>query len=488
MKSLPIPLFVIDDLIKRGRTAKAKEGLRRFCKGRVKREHRLAAAALARRMEMPDLGIALLHPLVRPLGKRVQSEATPQEIAEYAADLSRLGAPREALELLTSKPVVGLPEAGLYQAFALVSLWEYGATIPLLERFLEVPNADPYQRLVAQANLAAAFLFVSRFGEADKVLTSLESKARETNFHLLLGHALKLRAQWAISIGDSSAAERALSLAEKQSAEWAKWDELLLKKWRAVLALKKEPKKAILELEQVQTLAEKASHWETVRDCAGYLAVATQDEARLWRVFFGTPFAPFREKLLVDFGYRGAPPTSYLLPGGKEKATTLDLTGAMDLGADLVPEDARFRLLRALASDFFRPFRGATLFQLIHPEELYNPLTSPPRVRMLVMRLRRSLTKKRFRAGIEHLDDGYRLSPRCPLRVDLAPNAETRSVGLVERASTTFGEDDFGLKEAAKVLDVSDRTLGRALTDAMHEGRLQRAGKGRATRYRFKAG
>ncbi len=488
MKSgLPIPLFVIDDLIRRGRPKKAKAELNRFCAGRIRRDHRLPAAALARRLELPDLGIALLHPIVRGTGKKVESPATPREIAEYAANLSRVGAAREALQLLRSAELAKLPEARLYEAFALVSQWEYGASLPLLDRYVSHPDADPYQRLVARANLAAGLLFVSRFDEADRVLEVLERETRDRNFNLLLGHAFRLRAQAAIAVGDSAGAELWLATAERHAAEWCRWDGLLLRKWRAVLKIAKSPKQAVPELKATMADALKEGHWETVRDCAGYLAVATKDEDQLWRVYFGTPYAPFREKLLVDFGYRSSPPPSYTLTPPGAKGAILDITGETELGEDLVMGSARFRLLHALASDWFRPFRSATLFQLVHPDEHYNPHSSPPRVRMLVMRLKKVLTQRKHKVAISRVgEEGYRLLPGCPMKVNLSPIAEGRADGILDRARHSFGEKAFGLRDAASMLGLADRTLGRALLEGVEEGKLVRQGKGRATRYRFR--
>jgi hypothetical protein len=481
---LAAPLFFIDELIRRGRTGKARAELKRFCARTLPRASWLPAASLARRLELPELGLRLLHPAVRPLGKKVTDPATPEEVAEYAANLVRVGAPLEALELLDAPRVAKIPESYLYRAFARVSLWDYAGSLEPLETFLRFPGLDPYQRLVARVNHAAALVFERDYARADRMLGDLEKEMGEQNYHLLLGNVLKLRAQVAVGRREPDVSAHWLERAQAHMREAGQWDHLFLKKWRAVREVFVSPKKAVAALAAVRDEAERAKHWETVRDCEGYLAVATGDETRLWQVYFGTPFASFRKKLLQDFGHEGKVPESFAR-GAKRGKIPADLTGRAGLGPDLVPGDARFRLLRTLASDGYRPFRSAALFQLVFPGEHYNPLTSPPRVRMLILRLRKALTKQKLGLDVESDEGGYRLVVRRPILVSLEPAAESRTGGLADRAAAEFGAKPFSISQGAKKLGTSERSLLRALSEALTRGRLVREGKGRAVRYRF---
>ncbi len=449
----------------------------------MRREMRLPAAALARRLEMGDLGIRLLHPLVRPLSKKVVAEASPTEKAEYAANLVRAGAPREALELLDNPTLAQVPETDLYRAFALVGLWDYAASIVCLDRYLARTDIDPYQRLVALANLAAALVHERRHVEAIRRLDELESAARAKSFHLLLGHAIRLRAEMAITAKDKATAEKYLTLAEAHMREAGVWDNLFLRKWKAIRLIDDNPRLAAKELEAVREAALRARHWETVRSCDAYLALAERNETLLWNVYFGTPFHSFREKLVADFGGREVAPERHTRAVGKGR--TCDVTGWAELTSDLVPGDARFRLLRVLASDAYRPFRPATLFQLIFPGEHFNPLSSPMRIRTLVLRLRQALAKAKLSLKVESDEWGYRLKANQPIEVSLLPLAESRSEGLADRAARLFGKAPFAVSDAVRKLGAPERTCLRALAEAVKEGRLLREGKGRAVKYRF---
>ncbi|MCB0384157.1 MAG: hypothetical protein KDD43_02095, partial [Bdellovibrionales bacterium] len=74
-----------------GKGHKVRQALRTLNLSRVPRSQAPIVANLAHRLNLPDLALRLLNPIVRPKD-HLDKQATPRECAEYAVALIRLGA------------------------------------------------------------------------------------------------------------------------------------------------------------------------------------------------------------------------------------------------------------------------------------------------------------------------------------------------------------------------------------------------------------
>ncbi len=488
------PVYIIDSLIRRGDVDIAKRYLRDLVLRRVPRERVSAVAGLARRTNLPRLSLKLLHPVIRPA--RGIASATDDEKAEYAIALTRMGAVEEALALLesVSRAEHALTLFGRFAA--LFSQWRYGESIPIIRKYIAVPDLEEYQALVGRVNLAAALIHEERNEEAEAELAGLRRVTDRAKLHLLHGNALELSAQNALVRAQWSDARTYLEQAEKHLARAGTvLDSFFLRKWWAFFDVLKSGGGAgrLAKLRSVREAALKRGHWETVRDCDRVEAVVTGNAGLFAHVYFGTPFASFREKLVAKSPKQFTLPETYVWKLGGQGARTelIDLTsGVTRESIGLKPGQAHHRLLGALCLDFYRPVRLATLHAHLFPGECFNPSSSPGRVHAAVSRLRRWLIRaERFPLVLHENDGAYRLETEARIGIRLHRPATTEK-GLswqLQRMKNKWPKADFSRREAGELLGVPMTSVRRTLEAAREEGVLGRKGSGPSTRYFFPA-
>lgn len=478
------PLAELEEAIRQGKGAGVRRALRAITLGDIPRAERPAYVAIARRVDLPALGLRLLGPRVRGKG-RGGTGASELEKAEYAGCLVHVGAHAEARALLEGIAGTTAPQAHLFRAFAAIGQWDYAAAIPALRSYLRAPGLGAYRKTVARVNLAEALLHERDFVKAEPLLRDLLHRASLQRWDLVLGRTLELTAEMFLLRRDWARAEAFLAEAGSRLRESESLDALFVEKWKAILALRRGPTRAALDaVARVKDQARRRGHWETLRDCDRYLAILCRDESLFRHVYFGTPFDAFRRRLLEDFP--GAPPlteTYDWCPGADGNADA-GARVALDLvGGDLDPARAPHRALTALSADFYRPVRAATLFHALYPGEFFDADSSLHRVYNAVRRLRSHLDETGVPVRIEEVEGSYRLSAdRVAIRVGAA--AATPSSRTARALREAFGATPFSVAEASRALEMPYRSAFRALQDAVTDGALGRTGRGRACRYR----
>ena len=480
----------IDSLIQSGNGAAAQSRIKAWFDGDLERNQIATAAGLAWRVGLPQLGIKALNPLVRP-SSRKPATATEAEKIEYAGCLVKIGAAEEALALVTGIAAAEHPRVLLVQAFAYIAQWDYHSARTYLAQYVRHGKVRAYDRLVGKVNLAEAMIHDGKIDKARMALRDLLHDASLRRLHLVFGKTLELAAQFAIEHGRYAEADKYLQQAGKVLGATNGLDIFFVEKWSAISAARqtKGGPEALAKLATVRTKAEAIGHWETVRDCDKWLALVTGDESRLRHLYHGTPHAAFRRDLAKlpaapkDWG------TEYLwqVTPGKAKSV-LDLTDRSPwLDGPLRPDQLLHRLLVALTSDFYRPFRVATLYARLYPGEHYNPESSPHRVHEAVKRLRNFLADEKL--GLEILEAGgqYRLSAEKPfsIRVPLRTLVPTKKNSFLNLVRNRWPDAPFSVNEVSELLKVSSRTALSQVKTAVEEGALVKEGKGPATRYRL---
>lgn len=482
-------LETLEEWIRSGRGDQARLELSRYSKGKVPRALALPLAGLSRRLGVPGIGIRLLNPLVRPT--RVSpASASPEECAEYAALLSRIGANTEALGLLDTLAEEKCASALLYRAFALVAEWEYEASIPILERYVSRSELSDYQRLIGKVNLAAALVHGEHVEEAARLLDALLGETTKSGLKLLHGNCLELSAQNAILARRWKEAVECLARADRALDEAGGLDHFFVDKWRAISRFLKEGDAAARRgLRALREEAHRRRHWETARDCDYYQAIRSDDEELLAHLYFGTPFPGFRRRLVAKGWPESAPPERYRwsLGNGRGLVFLLEEGRAEKSRARLKPGQLLHRLLAALCSDFYRPLRIATLSARLFPGEYYNPLSSPVRVRQAVKRLRHWTRSSSVPFFIVETSSEYRLMSRkaCAVIVSGSVVAGARDEIWLNRFKETHQGVEFSAEQVFPLVSANPRTVLRVLSKAVRDGRLRRVGAARATRYRF---
>lgn len=481
----------IDHLIRDGRGGEARAALKKLKEKKIPRPDAAAFASLAWRADLPALGVRALNAIVRP-DRKNPVVASVAEKAEYAQCLIRLGAVEEAAKLLEGLPAESCPQVLLYLASARISQWEYAEAIPLLSRYTRAAGLTKYQRLVGMTNLAAALVYERQHDRATPLLHNLVYETSVKRFSLLFGVSLELSAQNFALQRKFAEMERCLDKARESLEKAEIVEDFFVRKWKAMGAMLREGHsvRSRNELEAVREEARKRRHWETLRQCDQIEAMVKRDEELLRRVYFGTPYRAFRERLLADFESKVAIPPEYVWaihPSGEGKPHDLLRGKPVGRREGLKPGQLFHRLLSALCLDFYRPIRLAALHFRLYPGEIYNPVTSPFRVYEAVKRLRQWMETCSLPLAIEEEEGTYQLVATAPCRLVLPGRevVEHRHGPALERLRKAFGEQPFSIHEACRVLELPLRTAHRLVKDSTDEGKLERVGRSRSTRYKF---
>jgi len=445
--------------------------------------------SLCRRLGYPQTSIKLLNPIVRATGKK-QNKPSAEEISEYAAALTYIGATEEASQLLLTVNAQDYPQSMLFQAFSLFAMWDYGSSLKPLTQFINTQTISEYQKTIGQVNLAAALVYERKCVEASKLISSLLDKTKRENQLLLHGNLWEIAAQNELFQRNWGSAKACLKSSKDILSKHLSTGHLYVDKWQIILcAMENKSSHSRNQLKGFKLLARQQSQWEVVRDCDRYEAIIFEDQDLLNQVCIGTPYPKFIETTLKLFG------PGYLLPNvfhrhllDGSKARELDLLQGKIVGSKLALKTglALHRLMLSLNSDFYRPLRIAVLHHHIFPNEFYNPLTSPKRVHEKIRLLRRWFVKAKVPLKITQEHRFYSLKASQPMRIKITvpklnlPPLPVTLLRLKELLPNTFSSS-----EVARTLDISPRSALRLVSLGLKTQALEAFGQGRNTSYRW---
>ncbi len=484
-------LEIVERLISAGKIGDAAIQIKKLISRKVPRPHVAALAGFARRANLPHDSLRLLSPYVRLFEKEASDLATADEKIQYASTLIYIGATQEGFQLLDTVSSTNHPDVSFHRALGLISEWRYDEAAVVLETYLKSAALSSYQSSVARANLFASLLFLEKFGEAqslrDRLITETEAKGMEN----LRGNIFQLSTILAIHQNDEKCARDYLAKSEKVFGQSPR-NLRLLRKWRAVLEITVvrggNKEKWIESLRNLSTEAIQSRQWELRRDCEKYVALATRDEQKLLKLYFGTPYENYRTHLLKEWGEAIELPKDYLWKiGDKKKFSTIDVTRAEIAMKPLCKAGGiNHLLLRALSGDFYRPIRIAELHAKIYPGLHYHPDASPARVKTAVLRLRKDLEGSGISDAIQAQGNGYGFSKEASLEL-LVSRGEALNASAIYlgKLASAWPVRPFTAKEASKLTELPRRSLSRLLREALEQGSLQQEGRGKSSRYRF---
>lgn len=485
-------LETLDASIKSGHAKSAKDLLRDLRAKDIPQSLLGHTAKILNRCGLPKKVTRLLDEIIYP-EDTLKRKVTDIELAEYGSALNQIGAYTDSLAIFAKVNVKAAPMVEFYHALTLFNRWEYQKAIPHLQSFSENPKISEYERYMGKVNLVVAHLAMQNYNESYDILNKIEAYAKKSNLKLLLGKCLELRGQALIEQGrfknGAKYLEAATSLLKNSSAK----NLLVLEKWTTIakMGLLRD-KYSMAELKKLKLKAVELDHWKTVRECDFYEALFTKNDALFLKVYFGTPFEAFRQRLKSVYNEKINLPESYLwnpmntkIPEGHKIISHL----ALDFRTQKKLKTGHLlnRLFQFLASDFYVPFRTETLFNCLFPNERFNPQTSNNRVYFALSRLSNWLSKLNIPIEVRHQTGGYRLFVTEPYGIEVKLNSPLEiSQDLLSQLKIKFQSNDgFTAAQAAKILDIPHRTLNRKLGDLVNEGRLMRKGLGPSTKYYF---
>jgi tetratricopeptide (TPR) repeat protein len=473
-----------ESLIRSGQFDQVEKQLLKL--GKIERKSALAVANIARRVNRLNMAVRILNPIVRPTDS-FQDPATAQEKIEYADALRQVGAVDEAWNLLCEVRETDFPKVLFHKALCLFSQWKYAETLPLLKSYVQVESLSAYERVVGQVNLAAALIQQGQYQEASTLLDHLRIETQKTGALLMYGSTLELASQIAIFQGEFDLALKILEESSEILKRTGRVVSLYVQKWTAIAQSLKQ-RTPTSELQEVVLKAQAMKHWETVRDCELYQAYLTGNQEKFQRLYFGTPYESFRQRILTFAGKEFRLPENHLASPTQNPTLILDLESGKVSGKEpkkLPLGHAMHRLLILLSRDSFKPLPVMSAFGKLFPEEFMNATTSANRVHQVIKRLREWIADAELPITIEELNGTYKLvlGEDFGIRIPAEPLPMESQELVWNFLKREVGEKPFNVHEASQILNGSPSNAKLLLRWAIAQGKLQKFGQSSQTAY-----
>lgn len=474
-------ILFLDEKLRQGETQTVARELAKACNGKIPRPERLKLASLARRIDASSIGLKLLAPLVRPL--RGVADATPHELAEYAGLLIKIGSTEEAERILVDVDATQVPTSLLYRAYGFVSTWSHAEAVPLFERYLQ-SDIPEYAFYVGRVNLISARLNARLFDGLDDLIDDTLRGVEARGFGRLLGNCHELKCHSLIERNELDEARASIEAAKRFFGPAPTQDQFFFRQWQSFLAA--IDARSIQPFEAFRKEALAAGQWESVRETDLYRLKISFDQAIFERLYFGTPYESYREKIRRTLDRR--PERDTMIFGEEDgRARVLDLeTGTCDVEHPL-PGLKIHQLFNVLLSDFYRPKRLGSVFTRLFPGEYFDIHSSPDRVNQIFRRARRWLELNEIPVVLACKDGhfGLTITGSFAFRIKVQrPSVSNEDVTLARLRASFGGDRWFTPRQVRERLDMRRTVLSSFLTWAVEEGHLVREGGGRSIRYR----
>lgn len=444
-------------------------------------------AILARRANVPQYALSLLKPIVRGTNRKgvISSEDLR---AEYAANLVRLGVCQEAQAIYNSIDYKKVPEAHQTAAHLHIKNWDYAQAITHLEAFLNISSLTKYTEAIAKINLSLCHIYEENYQVAANYLNDVLTLEANEQTHLLKGNALRFLGNMEYQQENYATALQFFKKARLQLSSSTGIDAFLIEKWIALSTLHLEAgsERSRQTVKEISEKALKIRHWESLRDIDYQLGMFDKNESLLLRVYFGTPFSSFRERILRKLPSLSVP-SEYTWNLGKADALTprtrFDINEQEIKAGQLI-----HRVLSALSKDFYRPLTSIDIFDKAFQDSAYSSKHSEQRVYQAMMRVRQWLEDKKLPLLVDSTDNYYSLGSSVALDfiVRIEEKPMTQSEFRIKKLQETLPHP-FTLAEAATVLGISARRTSDLLHENVKAGVLEITGKASKTRYIFKS-
>jgi hypothetical protein len=480
----------IEAMIRMGQQTEARAKLLNIKLSQIPRAQAHQFANLSRRMGLASHSLKIL----RPPGTDFDLLRTSEEKIEYAASLRSLGLVGEAEEVLQQVDASESPQALFHLALCLMSRWDYRSTIPLMKAYIESREPGSYERRIGRINLLQSYIYCGSFYDAIALRDELLAEVSHTSDKLAYKKSLELAAQLEVARENWEDAILRLSTCRNETdSSGSPLETLFVKKWLAI-AESSRLSEVNPALRNVRESARNLGHWETVRDCDYYIGKIDQDSAGLTRLYFGTPYESFREKILLILPADSQIPESYLWTQQsriQKVKTVLDLSRACSEDGKIVlaPGSGLHRLLIALSRDFYRPVSGFSLFAFLYSGERFNPHTSPNRIRQVIKRFRQWVQTENVALELKELNGSYSLDLEDSIAVAVMKEGfplDGRQDLELLKLRRSIATESFTSQEASRVLGSSQSSSKRLLKWAVDANRLIVSRQANEIRYTFR--
>lgn len=473
-----------------GHFSKAKKLLNSIALPTIPRSELLRASNLSRRCGLIQKSLKILGPLILKQIHRDQP-ATASEKADYAFSLNKIGLYSEAQNLLTPLCASHHAEALFFRSLTAFTRWDYQSAYGDLQKFVGSPQVPEYRKMVGLSNLVSACIFLKNWQQAQLYLDEVTRYAEGSDRLLLKNLCVEQQAEIYINTEQYQKAERLLDEAALLAKDSGALLNFWIDKWAAVLLAKQTKGEAgRAALLGVFQRAQQAGHWEICRDIDFQSVAVYFDQALYNKVFFGTPFQSFKDRLQELSEYQCPEIYSFILGQQQESSFLIDLVQfAMrfkNKECNIKLTETDWRVLASLASDFYRPIKVGELFGHIIKDEYYDPFTSPNRIHQAIYRLNQKLEDANIPMKIQGGLFGYYLQSDQSIQIKVSHEVKGLDQSLQKLLylkDHLQGSESFKAKQASQLLEMSERSAHRWLRQMVESQHLIKTGQGKNTRY-----
>lgn len=473
------------NLIRAGHTDEAVQMLQKINLSQVPREFALELGTLCRRAGALSQALRILRPIVLAGSSGLSVSATPAEVGEYSISLFKSGCVYEALHWLDTIKGQEVGEADLYRGYAHIMEWDYHHAVKPLKNFIQ-QAPDSFTKLVAKVNLSAALINTNQLSIADELIQANIFEAEKYNNLRLKANSYELLSQIAFKRTNYEEASDYIEKAWQILSVDKSIDQLFLIKWQAILAAVKS--NDITKLITAKNAAKERSHFETLRDLDFYELKIKFSQETFNKLYCGTPFVAYREKLKQEFGNQIDADRVFTLGEGPSTVLDIESMSIDDVPFTITPQ--LHHTFMAIWSDLYRPRSVGSLFEKIFQGEYFDINSSPNRVHRLVARLRTWLKIHDLPVTIDFEHGGFvgRIDGHLQLRLKAHDGEdESPKPGLElkwTRAELLLKDmAEFSAEELAEKIEQNHSSATRLLKWATANNKVIKKGAGRSCRY-----
>lgn len=468
--------------IQRAEIREVRIELRRLVIKRIPREHIAYVAQLALRTGWSNFALRILHPIIRPEINR-HIVAQPNELATYAAALSRMGSIAEAESIFEqfSEPT---SEILFLEASSHMNSRNYRKARIAYNKYLKKTDISNYYRIVAEMNLATCEVAL---GEAEK------AKDRLTNsfdliesFPLLHGGCYEVLAQCEFALSNfemtkmySKKSQLVHRILQNEYANFSQ-------KWE-IIGDCFAKKKLTNDFFNLHLKSVESHFYELTRELDLFSSILRKDENLFNQVLLGTPFESFRQQarklapnlpILSSIITNSAAEPFFILDSNHGVIQNQELEKIHLLGK-------KKQLLQVLTKDFYRPQLLGAIFSDLYPEESFNLNSSPHRVRKIISIFNQYLNAKKIDIRVNIQNGSFYLSKEntswaLNLKLEIQqPRISSAFLSWLENLEVPFVKR----QDIENKFQISKSTANRWIQKSLEKGLLKPGPYGSKTRF-----
>jgi hypothetical protein len=231
---------------------------------------------------------------------------------------------------------------------------------------------------------------------------------------------------------------------------------------------------------QFKINANKLKHWESIRMIDYFTAHFCQDERLLTHVYYATPYPSLKTKFMQENTDLYIP-NQYLLKKDHHQGVLDLVSGSINNQELFKTGQLMHRLLQSMFRDLYGKNTTAQLFNLIYPEERYNPLSSPIKVYQLIKRFNQFCEKKQIYMKIRASNKYYEIESNY--QIQLKDHGHHQIINQPDYILNQIPYKEFNSQDIAITFKLNKRKSQRIIKELLLTNKIKKLRKGRNIYY-----